>query len=93
MRFRSIFLAVAIASVSSLVTWQWASAQDTLRAPGVQTFEQLGLQTADIKSGSDIGFRVDRMERNRAMGRLVVRLNGQWVDAEFSMRVSPLSQR
>ena len=93
MRFRSIFIAAAIASVSSLVTWQWASAQDTQRAPGVQIFEQRGSQAADIKSGSDIGFRVDRMERNRAMGRLVVRVNGQWVDAEFSLRVSPLSQR
>ena len=93
MRVRSIFIAAAIASVSSLVTWQWASAQDTQRAPGVQVFDQLGLQAADIKSGSDIGFRVDRMERNRAMGRLVVRVNGQWVDAEFSLRVSPLSQR
>lgn len=34
-----------------------------------------------ILSGSDIGFRVERMEGNRAAGTLMVRIDGQWVEA------------
>ena len=90
MRFRSAVFGVLIAAVSSLATWQWAAAQDTAptqRIPG--TFAELGIQPS-IKTGGDIGFRVDYMERNKAMGRLVVRVNGQWVDAELGVRVTPL---
>jgi len=34
-----------------------------------------------VLSGSDIGFRVERMEAGRASGTLVVRIDGQWVEA------------
>lgn len=34
-----------------------------------------------IFSGSDIGFRVERMEAGRASGTLMVRIDGQWVEA------------
>jgi hypothetical protein len=33
-------------------------------------------------SGSDLGFRVESMKGNIAVGKLVVRVNGQWVDAQ-----------
>jgi hypothetical protein len=41
-----------------------------------------------VISGGDIGFRVDRQERGVPMGRLVVRVNGQWVEAGFAPGIS-----
>jgi hypothetical protein len=39
-----------------------------------------------VLSGSDIGFRVDREERDGARtGGLVVRVDGKWVEARFGM--------
>ena len=35
-----------------------------------------------IISGSDLGFRVARQQGGRVMGTLVVRVNGEWLDAE-----------
>jgi len=38
-----------------------------------------------VLSGPDIGFRVDSYDREgRAQGRLVVRVNGQWVETSFA---------
>jgi hypothetical protein len=34
-----------------------------------------------ILSGSDFGFRVERMDGNRAAGTLMVKINGQWIEA------------
>lgn len=34
-----------------------------------------------ILSGSDVGFRVERMEAGRASGTLMVRIDGQWAEA------------
>ena len=33
-----------------------------------------------ILSGNDIGFRVDRNSPNGPIGRLVVRINGEWIE-------------
>ncbi|MBA3639248.1 MAG: hypothetical protein M3541_00550 [Acidobacteriota bacterium] len=38
-----------------------------------------------VISGSDFGFMVERIGRNDApIGRLVVRVNGKWVDPEIA---------
>ena len=43
---------------------------------------------APVLSGSDLGFRVDRVEAGGArVGALVVRADGTWVEAKFGMRV------
>jgi hypothetical protein len=89
-RYKSVFVAIAIAAISSLATLQWASAQDAGSRPS--TLYEESLQLA-VKTGGDIGFRVERMERNQALGRLVVRMNGKWVDADFGVRLTPLSDR
>lgn len=41
-----------------------------------------------VLSGGDIGFRVERQERGTPVGKLVVRVNGQWVEAAFSAGIS-----
>jgi hypothetical protein len=38
-----------------------------------------------VLSGSDIGFRVDHEGADGATGALVVKLDGKWVDAKFSV--------
>ena len=43
-----------------------------------------------ILSGSDIGFRVDRTDRTgRPVGVLMVRINGNWVEAAFGPTAVP----
>lgn len=36
-----------------------------------------------VISGADFGFRVEGRKGNTPMGTLVVRVNGQWVEAEL----------
>lgn len=42
---------------------------------------QRAQEDSKILSGSDLGFRVERMEGNRAVGTLMVKINGQWIEA------------
>jgi hypothetical protein len=37
-----------------------------------------------VISGDDIGFRMEGQNGSRPTGRLVVRINGQWVEPEFA---------
>lgn len=58
----------------------WAHAQAPRRPSAAPT----------VISGSDIGFRVDSFKGTTPVGRLVVRVNGDWVEPEFAMEVTPL---
>jgi len=42
-----------------------------------------------IVSGSDVGFRIDRTQNGIPIGTLVIRVDGRWVEAGSSMRVTP----
>ena len=46
-----------------------------------------------IISGSDLGFRVDKSNGNTPVGTLVVRINGQWVEADFNVGIKRLTAR
>ena len=37
-------------------------------------------ETPTVVSGSDVGFRVERTQNGIPVGRVVVRVNGTWVD-------------
>lgn len=41
----------------------------------------------NVISGNDIGFRVEGHKGSTPVGRLVVRINGQWVEPEFATGV------
>jgi hypothetical protein len=43
------------------------------------------LQAPVVIAGNDLGFRVESHKGNTPVGRLVVRVNGRWVDAQFSV--------
>ena len=46
--------------------------------------------TPTVISGSDIGFRIEGLRgRTTPVGRLVIRINGQWVEPELSEAVQP----
>jgi hypothetical protein len=42
-----------------------------------------------IVSGNDVGFRVEGKQGSTPVGRLVLRINGQWVEADFGSAKSP----
>lgn len=56
-----------------------------LLGAGVMAFAQAVMTVpspAVVLSGSDIGFRMVGRKGDKAVGQLVVRVDGRWVDAE-----------
>ena len=48
---------------------------------GMYVWAQAPVQPPGIVSGADIGFRVHRTLRGRAVGSLMVRVDGKWIEA------------
>ena len=48
--------------------------------------------TPVVLSGSDVGFRMTGHKRGTPVGQLVVRVNGEWKEVEFSYAVKPLTK-
>jgi hypothetical protein len=46
-----------------------------------------------VVSGADIGFRVEGNKDGRAVGTLVVRINGQWVETAASLTARQLTAK
>jgi hypothetical protein len=48
-----------------------------------------------VISGSDVGFRVERQDRRdgHPIGRLIVRMNGKWVEAGFAVGVAKVGTK
>jgi hypothetical protein len=59
----------------------WASAQ-VGRPPSETRIRPMDLVAPTVISGSDLGFRIESNKDNVPVGRLVVRINGVWVDAQ-----------
>jgi hypothetical protein len=63
----------------------------------VQPFRPQPPTPSNIRTGTDIGFRVDQMKDNRALVTLMVRSkSGEWVEAQLSphnMGLVPLESR
>ena len=53
-----------------------SSAQGQRGRPGVN----LITEAPTIVSGNDIGFRIERTQNGMPVGRVVVRVDGRWVD-------------
>lgn len=45
--------------------------------------------TPTVMSGGDVGFRVEGLRGGTPVGRIVVRINGVWVQAELAGGVAP----
>lgn len=59
----------------------WVSAQSIAVVPVPPT----------VLSGENIGFRLEGYRSNVVVGKLVVQVNGKWVEAEFSGGVRRLT--
>jgi hypothetical protein len=68
---------MSVVSLAAVGAWSAGHGQPVSRPPVVI-------------SGDDIGFRVESERSGTKVGRLVVRINGQWVEVEFSKRVVPV---
>ena len=51
---------------------------------GVRPGSNLPTESPTVVSGSDIGFRIERTQDGIPVGRLVVRVDGRWVDTAAS---------
>jgi hypothetical protein len=88
LRARVALVALLVISLTGIGVWSFAQVQ-------LQRTEE-----PVVLSGSDVGFRVEGHKRERrtdrltgrtgftdiAVGQLVVRINGQWVEAEIDGR-------
>jgi hypothetical protein len=46
----------------------------------------------EVISGENLGFRVHGVRGDTRIGRLVVRVDGKWVDVQFATGLSPAGQ-
>ena len=61
---------------------------------GVGVWAQPQFEQPRVISGSDLGFRVERQGGDGApIGRLVVRMNGRWVEAGFAVGVAKVGTK
>ncbi len=66
---------IGIAWIASLaLAAGWTSAQTSTWTP---------LTEPVIKSGEDVGFRIEWLNGRTPYGRLVIRQNGQWIEARI----------
>jgi len=65
---------IGVIAIALLGAGAWASAQ---------IFSPERADQPVTLSGNDIGFRIESRRGDTIVGRLVVRVDGKWVDAEF----------
>ena len=80
MTFR-IGINLIVFMVFLVVAAVWVSAQVT-RSPSETGLRPMDLVAPMVISGSDLGFRIESNTDNVPVGKLVVRINGRWVDAQ-----------
>ena len=76
---RAALVAVFAISLVLLGMFVWAQVP---REPIRDTFLP-PLPAPTVIAGNDLGFRVDSTRNGIPVGKLVVRINGKWVDAEL----------
>jgi hypothetical protein len=80
-RIRFVLVLVAILMLGAV--GGWVSAQSSAVVPVTPT----------VRSGENMGFRVEGYRGNVAVGKLVVQVDGKWVEADFSGGVRRLTSR
>ncbi len=74
---------VCVIAIALLGAGAWASAQIFPPQGSTQLFSPQRADQPVTLSGNDIGFRIEERRGDTVVGRLVVRVDGKWVDAEF----------
>ncbi len=85
--FNCRFIVIALWLLSLVAVGTLAHAQEFQNPP-------LGAAPG-VFSGADIGFQASETDGKVVIGKLVVRVNGQWREAQFApgMRVQPLTAK
>ena len=73
---------LAVVAISSSARAQRPSGQ-----PGLPS--SLLTETPIVVSGNDVGFRIERVQDSILVGRLVVRVEGRWVDTALATSAAP----
>jgi hypothetical protein len=81
MRFRSVCVVALLWLVSLVVAGAVAAAQVRRDAP------------APVISGNDIGFRPEGWNGKARTGTWLVRINGEWVEAQGAFKTVPATTR
>lgn len=82
MRFRYFVAGLSVA-LTLIAATAWATAQ-LVRVDPV---------TPTVMTGGDVGFRVEGLRAGQPVGVIVVKVNGQWVEAAFGESPARLSRR
>jgi hypothetical protein len=89
MRRMSTLVVVCVVSMFAVGMWAYAQAPLPQRPPQSAP----ATEPPSMISGSDLGFRVESRRGNTAVGRFMVRINGQWLDVEESVVAKRLIAR
>lgn len=74
---------VCVVAVALLAAGAWVSAQVFPPRSADQLFSPQRADQPVTLSGNDLGFRIEGRRGDTVVGRLMVRVDGEWVDAEF----------
>ena len=86
MTLRARLLVVVAWIVSLVAVGAWAGGQQ----PIVKAVQRPAPPAPVVIAGENLGFRVDSEAGGVKRGRLVVRVDDEWVEVEFSMKVTPV---
>jgi len=78
----SVPIGIAI-GISAAGVLGYAQGQKT-KPPVFQTRPDVPLTAPTILSGPDIGFRVESWRGDTPIGKLIVKVDGKWVEVEFA---------
>jgi hypothetical protein len=82
---------IRLISRRTAVVFAWLLSLLGAGAAGTVWAQRTAQPEPQVLSGSDVGFRLERVGRDGAgIGTLVIRLDGRWVEAQFSSRIHPV---
>jgi hypothetical protein len=87
MNTRALIVALTVFLLAVIGAWA-VSAQVQVR-PAPQN--PLSVQPTEVLSGSDIGFQIEGRRGDTAVGKLVVRVDGKRIDAQFAGSVTKIT--
>jgi hypothetical protein len=89
MSFRRPIAVVVVLVATLIIAGVWLRAQGRGVGPGPSS--DLITESPTVVSGENIGFRLERTQDGIAIGTLVVRVDGRWVDTD--LRISAIPSR
>ena len=80
MSFRTRMSVIAIVVVLVVTAGIWATAKQAPDPANLGT--GLDLVAPTVIAGSDLGFRIESTKDNIPVGKIVVRIDGRWIEAQ-----------